>query len=467
MSLKKFQRGVLAVTAITAFLTTFSSSSMELSIPHMEREFGVNAALIGWVLSAYILTTAAMSVPFGKVADVKGRRKVLLLGMGGFAVSSVVCGLAVSFPMLMAGRVLQGIFASMIFATNNAILISVFPRSRRGRVLGISISFTYIGLSAGPVIGGFLNHYVGWRSIFVIAAILGVTALLLGIAHTPKLRVEKARKKPDIAGNILFIGAIVVTLYGLTNLTVIDFGWLILVCGLALGALFVLTEMRADDPVVRISMFTKSRVFTFSNLAALLNYGATYAISYLMSIYLQVVQGFDSQVAGLIMVCMPGVQAVFTPLMGRLSDRVSPHKLSSGGMAVCVLSLIGMSTIGIHTKIPFIMCLLACAGFSFALFSSPNTNAILSSVGKEDYASANAILATMRTAGQSTSMAVVTIIVGIFLGSTALEQARPQDLVSTMRCAFIVFVILCAAGIYLSLKRNKVSGNAGNFEKKS
>lgn len=155
MSLKKFQRGVLAVTAITAFLTTFSSSSMELSIPHMEREFGVNAALIGWVLSAYILTTAAMSVPFGKVADVKGRRKVLLLGMGGFAVSSVVCALAVSFPMLMEGRVLQGIFASMIFATNNAILISVFPRSRRGRVLGISISFTYIGLSAGPVIGGF------------------------------------------------------------------------------------------------------------------------------------------------------------------------------------------------------------------------------------------------------------------------------------------------------------------------
>ncbi len=455
MSQTKFQRAVLGVTVITAFLTSFSSSSMELSIPHMETEFHVNAALVGWVLSAYILTTAAMSVPFGKIADVKGRRKVLLTGVAGFAASSVICAAAISFPMLLLGRVLQGFFASMLFATNNAILVSVFPQSMRGRVLGISISFTYIGLSAGPVIGGFLNHYIGWRSIFVISTILAVIALLLGLKNTPKLPVDEMHNKPDIFGNVLFIAAIVVTLYGLTNLSVFRFGWIILAAGVALGVLFIFVERKAEAPVVRISMFSKSRMFTFSNLAALLNYGATYAISYLMSIYLQVVQGYDSQIAGLIMVCMPAVQAVFTPLMGRLSDRISPNKLASTGMGICVLSLLGMTTIGISTPIPLIMIMLGCAGFSFALFSSPNTNAVLSSVGKEDYASANAILSTMRTVGQTMSMAVVTIIVGVVLGNVALEHAAPEALVKTMRSAFIVFVVLCAIGIYLSLKRNE------------
>lgn len=454
MSQTKVQRAVLSVTVITAFLTTFASSSMELSIPHMETEFHVNAALVGWVLSAYILATAAMSVPFGKIADVKGRRKVLLIGIAGFAVSSVVCAAAVSFPMLILGRVLQGLFAAMLFATNNAILVSVYPQNMRGRVLGISISFTYIGLSAGPVIGGFLNHYVGWRSIFVIATILALLALAMGLKNTPKLPVEETQKRPDIIGNILFIAAIIVTLYGLTNLSVFRFGWIILIIGVALGVLFVFVERKAEAPVVRISMFSKSRTFTFSNLAALLNYGATYAISYLMSIYLQVVQGYDSQIAGLIMVCMPAVQAVFTPLMGRLSDRISPNKLASSGMGVCVLSLIGMSMIGVGTPILFIMLMLGCAGFSFALFSSPNTNAVLSSVGKEDYASANAILSTMRTVGQSMSMAVVTIIVGLVLGNVALEHAEPEALVKTMHSAFIVFVVLCAIGIFLSLKRN-------------
>lgn len=451
----KYQKAVLSVTAITAFLTTFSSSSMELSIPHMEAEFGVNAAMIGWVLTAYILTTAALSVPFGKVADAKGRRKVLLTGILGFSFGAVVCAAAFSFPMLLAGRVLQGIFAAMIFATNNAILISVFPGSMRGQVLGISISFTYIGMSCGPVIGGFLNHYVGWRSIFVISALLAWVAGFRGIKYTPKDTGSSEGGKADILGNVLFILTIVTTLYGLTNLSVMAAGKFILLTGLILGVLFVLTELRVSDPVVKISIFTGSRSFTFSNLAALLNYGATYAISYLMSIYLQVVKGFDSQIAGLIMVSMPLMQAIFTPRMGKLSDRVEPYKLASAGMGICVLSLFGLSWITPGTPVVVVMLLLATAGFSFALFSSPNTNAIIAEVSKEDYASANSILATMRTMGQSTSMAVVTIIVGLILGKVSLEAAAPADLLRTLHMALRTFMALCAVGVFLSLQRRK------------
>ena len=244
-------------------------------------------------------------------------------------------------------------------------------------------------------------------------------------------------------------------LYGLTNLTISRYGWLILVCGLALAAAFILVEQRAEDPVIRLTMFTRDRVFAFSNLAALLNYGATFAISYLVSIYLQVVMGYSSQTAGVILICMPAVQALFSPLMGRLSDRVPPYKLASLGMGLCVAGLGMFSLLGLYTPFAWIIAALVVEGFGFALFSSPNTNAVMSCVNKEEYSVANSILATMRTFGHSASMAIVTIVVGMGLGNAALTEAAPSQLVKTMHWCFLVFVALCVIGTVLSLERKR------------
>ena len=452
---KKIQRAALLVAVLTAFLTTFSASCMNLSVPNMEGEFQVGAAAIGWVMTAYIIATAAMSIPFGKIADVKGRRRIMITGICGYTIASLVLVFVPTFPLLIIARVIQGTFASMLFATNNAILISVYPPEKKGQMLGISISATYIGLAAGPVLGGLINHYMGWRFIFLVTAILAFVAFILAIRGVPRIPVEDNHKKPDVWGNILFVAAIAITLYGLSNLSVMKFGWLILVIGLALGVLFVMQERRVDNPVVRISMFTKNKAFTFSNFAALLNYASTYAISYLISIYLQVVKGYDSQMAGIILVAMPIVQAIFTPYMGKLSDRVKPHKLASLGMGICAAGLVLFLFLGENTPITYIFLPLIVSGFGYAVFSSPNTNAILSLVEKEEYAIANSILSTMRTVGQSISMCIVTIIVGVILGSVALEHSAPTDLVKTMHIMFIICVIMCVAGVFLSLQRRK------------
>lgn len=450
---KKVQRSALLVAVLTAFLTTFSASCMNMSVPNMESDFQVNAAAIGWVITAYIIATAAMSIPFGKIADVKGRRKVMVAGICGYMIISLCLTFVPTFPLLIAARVVQGIFAAMLFATNNAILISVYPPEKKGQMLGISISSTYIGLAAGPVLGGFLNHYVGWRSIFLITAVLACIAFVLALRGVPHIPAEDNHLKPDILGNVLFIAAIAIILYGLSNLSVMKFGWLVLVIGLIIGVLFVLLERKVENPVVRISMFTKSKAFTCSNFAALLNYASTYAISYLMSIYLQMVKGFDSQVAGLIMVCMPLVQAIFTPYMGKLSDRVKPHKLASLGMGVCAVGLVLFALLGVESSLGFVVAALIISGFGYAIFSSPNTNAILSLVKKEEYAIANSILSTMRTFGQSLSMAVVTIIVGMTLGNVALEHSTPENLVKTMHIMFVICIVMCVAGVFLSLQR--------------
>lgn len=453
----KQQKNVLHMTVVTAFVTTFMGSALNLSVPDLEEYFQVSAAMVGWVVTAFTLTVAAFSVPMGKIADVTGRRRVLLVGIVSFGVISVLCVFSSNIWMMIGLRSLQGVAASMIYATNNALLISVYPGSERGRVLGISTAATYVGLTMGPVIGGVLNHRLGWQSIFLFTFLCVLVSFLLAWIGAPKPdgKTPEGTGKPDVFGNVLFVAMIGLTLYGLTNLTISSYGWIVLLCGVGVFGLFVYAEGRAEDPVIRMSMFTRDRVFLFSNLAALLNYGATFAISYLVSIYLQVVMGYSSQTAGLILICMPAVQAIFSPVMGKLSDRIAPYKLASLGMALCVAGLAMFAMLNVDTSMIWILVSLVVEGFGFALFSSPNTNAIMGCVSREEYSVANSILATMRTYGHSSSMAIVTIIVGLSLGSAALTETTPAKLVSAMHDCFLVFIVLCIVGVILSLQRKK------------
>ena len=454
---RKERKTVLRAAVLTSFLTTFMGSALNLSIPNLEAAFGAGAARIGWVVTIYTLTVAALSVPLGKAADRKGRRQVFLTGIAGFAVATLLCAVSVHIWMLLLLRATQGVFAAMIFSTNNAILIGTWPESQRGRVLGYSTAATYVGLSLGPVIGGFLNHYLNWRALFLLTAAFSAAVFFIAVRGIPKKAEESEPLRFDGWGNLLYAASIAVSLYGLTNLSVLRYGWLILLLGICLGVVFVFVEHRQQEPVIRVSMFTEDAAFTLSNLAALLNYGATFAISYLMSIYLQMVMGFSSQTAGLILIVQPVMQAAFSPMMGRLSDRIAPYKLASIGMGFCTAGLAMFCCVGLATPLWFVILALLLSGFGFALFSSPNTNAVMACVAKEDYSIANSILATMRTIGHTSSMAVVTIVVGMRLGNAALDAAAPEDLVSTMHTAFLVFVGLCALGGLMSLKRGKTA----------
>lgn len=452
MKASKEQKTVLNVVVTTAFLTTFMGSALNLSIPNLEEQFTAGAALIGWVVTTYTLAVAAMSVPFGKVADITGRRRILILGLAFFIATSLGCAVSVSIWMLLVFRVLQGFAGAMIFATNNAILISAYPASERGRVLGLSTASVYVGLSLGPVAGGFLNHYLNWQSIFLVTAVISAVVLGFAIKGIPKTEEGEAARL-DVPGNLLYIAAIVVTLYGLTNLSMMKYAWMILIAGILLGILFVYVEGKAENPVIKVTMFSQDPAFTFSNLAALLNYGATFAISYLLSIYLQVVMGYSSQTAGLILIAQPVMQALFSPMMGKLSDKIAPYKLASAGMGLCAVGLVMFFTLSLTTPLWFIIITLMLSGFGFALFSSPNTNAIMACAEPRDYSVANSILATMRTVGHSSSMAIVTIVVGFTLGNTALNETAPGELIHTMHISFIIFIVLCILGVFMSLKR--------------
>ncbi len=450
------QRSAILVGVSTAFVTTFAGSALNLAIPDMGTHFGMGAASVGWIVTIYTLVIAAFSTPFGKLADTTGRRRILIIGVAGFGITSIVCTFAPNALLLLSARVLQGLSSSMIFATNMPIAISAFPGEERGKAIGLVTSGTYVGLAMGPVLGGILNNWLGWKSIFIFGTAVSVIALITIIKGVDRDIIEKTELKQDVAGNVIYVFMIATFIYGLTSFNSISFGWMFIVAALVLGVVFTKIELASENPMIDVRIFASNMTYTLSNLTALFNYSATFALSYLISIYLQVVVGFSSQMAGIVLITQPLFMAVLSPRMGKLSDRVAPYKLASLGMGLCAVSLSFFIFIKSSTPLIMVIIALAIAGIGIALFSSPNTNVIMGCVPPAKFAVANSILATMRTTGQSSGMAIITLVVSGTIGNVSLYEVSAEQLIGTIHIAFIIFTCLCAAGIFMSLQRKHV-----------
>ena len=453
------KKNTILVCVITSFITTFMGSALNLSIPSLEEEFKVGAQTVGWVVTIYMLTCSALAVPFGRLADRVERRSVLRTGILIFAISSLTAVLSKKMWMLLAFRLMQGIGASMIFSTNIAILVGAFDGEHRGRVLGYSTCATYAGLSAGPVLGGVLNQNFGWRAIFIATAIVSAAAFYGAFFKLPKGEKKSgilslsSKAHLDYAGNILFVVSIVLTMYGLSSLNSLAGAPLILCLGILIFIFFVRTEMKTDNPVIDVNLFRKNLPFTLSNLAAMVNYGSNFALSYLMSIYLQVVKGMSSQWAGVILITNTVIMTVLSPFVGRISDRHSPFKMSAAGMALCAAALGLLSFLSEDSSLAKIIMILALSGVGFSFFSTPNTNAVMSCVEREDYGVSASILSTMRSIGHTAGMSVVSAVVGIYIGSGSLKGAGTEVLMKTFHISFFIFTLLCILGIFMAGKR--------------
>jgi EmrB/QacA subfamily drug resistance transporter len=334
------QKTTIFVVMITAFVATFTGSALNLSIPAMGEEFAVSASMIGWVVTGYMLTIAALSVPFGRLADITRKKRVFIPGLLIFSLSSLASAFAWNFAVMIVLRVVQGIGGAMIFSTNTAILISAFPGTERGKVLGYSIASTYVGLSLGPVAGGLLNHYLGWRSIFILTFIISAMVFYTALRKLPAGDKNQQKLSFDTLGNVLYIAMVVAIMYGFSAIATSKLAIAMIALGIVLLICFIRYELKIENPIIQVRLFTGNIAYTFSNIAALLNYGATFAIGYLLSIYLQVVMEYSSQIAGMILISQPLVMALCSPYAGKLSDKISPFILASLGMALCAVGII-------------------------------------------------------------------------------------------------------------------------------
>jgi EmrB/QacA subfamily drug resistance transporter len=445
---------VLFVAATAAFLTPFMGSSINIALPSIGREFGSSAVALSWISTIYLLAAAMFLVPIGRLADIHGRKKVFLSGMIGYTIMSLLCGLAASEAMLIALRALQGVSDAMMFGTAMAIVTSVYPPAERGRAIGISVAAVYAGLAFGPAVGGLITQYLGWRPIFFLTTILGAVVVALTIWKMRGEWAEARGQKMDVLGSALYAAALLAIMYGFRVLPDATGGWLML-AGVACLAVFVIVESRTPSPVLHISLF-RNVTFALSNLSALINYAATFALGFLLSLYLQYIKGLDPHAAGLVLLIQPVMMAALSPLAGRLSDRVEPRVVSSIGMALTTAGLAMAASLGASATLGHLIGILVLCGLGFALFSSPNTNAIMGSVSRAHYGVAAATTAAMRLIGQMLSMGIAAMIIALYLGQAQVTPDRYPAFLASFRFAFLVFSALCLAGVFASLARGKL-----------
>jgi len=450
---KTFKRSVMIVAAFAAFLTPFLGSAVILALPAIGKDLNASAIGLGWVISSFILSSAMFLLPFGRLADIIGRKKVFSAGILLFTISTLLIVFSWNLSSLIILRIIQGISGAMIFGTSLAIITSVFPVGERGRAMGINITAVYLGLSAGPVIGGLLTQYFGWRSIFAFLVPFGIASLILIKTKIKAEWAESKGEKFDWWGSVIYGIALFASMYGFSRLPSIT-GWICLIIGVLLAVVFILFERRGSNPVFDIRLMLHNRIFAYSGLAALINYSATSATGFFISLYLQYLKGFDARTSGLIMISQPVAMTLLSPIAGRLSDKYNPGVIASIGMGLTAAGLVCLCFITAGTPVYVIVALLLIMGVGFGLFSSPNSNAIMSSVEKRYLGVASGVVGTMRMIGQMLSMGIAMMLIAIFIGKQTINPSTYPGLISGMRLGFVIFSILSVLGIFASLARN-------------
>jgi MFS family permease len=396
-------------------------------------------------------------LPIGRWADIYGIFKTYKTGMIIFTIASLMCGIVKTGFWFIVFRFIQGFGSAFSNATSSAILVSSFPQQYRGRILGISVSSVYLGLATGPFFGGIITQYLGWRALFYLSTILGifVTILAFLVLKDEKESYTKKSEQFRYLESIVYMIGLILLIYGASKIPN-SIGWALMLAGIIVLIIFINIEKKSQSPLLDIKLFSHNRLFAFSNMAALINYIATYSIVFLLSLYLQKIKGLNPRDAGSILIAQPIVMTIFSPITGRLSDKIQPHILASSGMMICTLGLLSLSFLTPAFPIFLIIIILLTIGFGFALFSSPNMNTIMSSVEKHQLGLASASAATMRILGQITSMTIVTIYFSILISNQSIQNASPAVFLSIVKNGFLTFAIICLIGVYFSFNRGKL-----------
>jgi EmrB/QacA subfamily drug resistance transporter len=449
------ERSALFVATLTSFMGPFMISSVNVALPAIQTDLVMNAVQLSWIATAYLLAVAVVLLPAGKIADIHGRKKVFTAGLVTYTLASTAAAFASNAAWLLVFRAVQGLGAGMFITTGMAILTSIFPPHKRGRVIGIYVAAVYVGLSVGPFAGGILVQQFGWRSIFLLMLPLGAGSTAITLVFLKGEWADSRHQQLDKTGSLIYATAILSLIYGATTLPALT-GVVLMIIGLAGLILFFRQQQGSAHPIFEVSLFAENRTFTFSSLAALLNYSATFAVTFLMSLYLQYLKGMPPRTAGLLLMAQPVVMAIVSPIAGRFSDRIEPRLLASAGMAITVAGMLVFTQLDASTGLTGIVSNLVLLGFGFALFSSPNMSAIMGSVAKEQYGIASGAVATMRLMGQMVSMAIATVVLAMLVGHEAIGPDTFDRFLVSIRIVFTLSALLCAIGVSFSLFRGRL-----------
>ena len=440
---------VVFVSFITSFFAVFLSAGIVLGVPSIASEFGMNNIVQNWIITIALLVVAVFTLPAGQISGKFGVKKSLVAGVLIFLLASIGACLSFSTESFLFFRVMQGIGGAFSNVASMAMVVQAIKPQNRGKALGFTVTGVYLAGSLSPVICGFLVYNLGWRSMFYFVVPFFVVCIALMIWKIPGDWKTYENDKIDSIGYLIYGIGILLFIYGFTCLMNMT-GQICAIIGFIMLIVFGYYETRVNTPAFNMNLF-KNMKFTSSNIAALCSYLAIAAITTILNYHFQYVRGWNAQMSGLILIITPIIMAVMAPNAGKLSDRIHPQKLAAIGMSIATVTLVILIFLDANTPIYLIVIAMVLQGIGMGLFTSPNTNAIMSSVPPKETPNASAAQSAMRTIGQTMSLGLLTLIFAWVMGSLKLSSQYAGMIVQASQLICLICTIICIIAIFASL----------------
>ena len=445
----KLETYVIFISFITSFFAIFLSNGIIIGVPAIAQDFGMNNILQNWVPTLFFLVVAVFTVPAGQISGKFGVKKSLLAGVTVYLIGSIGAVVSMSSEMFLFFRILQGAGVAFLNVSAMAMTVQAVSPKKRGQALGFTVTGIYLATSLSPVICGFLVNNLGWRSMFYFVIPFLILCMILLVVKVPKEWKTYKDDKIDITGSVLYGLGILMFIYGFTAM-ITTTGKILTVAGLILLAVFARYELTQKTPVFNMHLF-KNKKFTSSNIAALCSYIAVMVVTTILNYHFQYVRGWDAQMSGMILIITPIIMALMAPNSGRLSDRINPQKLAGIGMGITTVALLILVFLTKDTPLYLVILAMVLQGIGVGLFSSPNTNAIMSSVPPKDAPTASASQATMRTIGQTMSLGLLTLVFAWIMGNLELAPQYAEMIVNASQIICTISLVACILAVFASL----------------
>ncbi|MFQ3248356.1 MAG: EmrB/QacA subfamily drug resistance transporter [Glaciecola sp.] len=444
----------LIAVCIGYLIAPMGMAAVNVAIPALAEDLQANAIKVSWLPTLYILANVAFMLPFGKLADNYGRKRIYALGLFLNALSALMCAVATNIDWILFWRFIQGASGAMIFSTGVAIISSVTPSHKRGAALGVLAACVYIGLTLAPAIGGWLTEWLGWRSVFYFQIPL---MLVLLIFIKLKLHGEwknEHHSRFDWIGSGIFMTFAGTLVYGLSLLPSL-FGFVLLLISLLSLVSFIVHQSRDRQPLIRVQMFKESRVFSMSLTTSFLMYGSNFAIIFLLSLYLQYIKGFSPAYAGQILLMQALCMAIVAPFAGKLADRFQARIVATIGCSIVALGFLFLNQIDSSTTAIYIGASLGLVGLGFGLFSTPNNSAIMGAVKEQEVGVASASMNLSRTIGNLVGMSIVNLMMHYYMGDATFTSENNPALMQIISLSLMLSLVFVIIASFVSAVRGK------------
>ncbi|MBB4664131.1 MFS transporter [Conexibacter arvalis] len=418
----------LGAMCFALFMLMLDNTVVNVALPSIQQDLDADLAALEWTINAYTLSLAVLLVVGGRLGDIFGRRRIFLIGVTVFALSSAAIGLSPTDTALIVGRAIQGIGAAMMMPATLSIVTNAFPPHERGRALGTWAGVSALALAIGPVVGGFLTEHVSWRAIFFLNLPVAAAAIAVSITAVRESRDETVGRTIDYAGIATLTVGLTALVLGLIEAN--RWGWgsprILALFALAVAALaaFALVERRVKAPMVDFAVFRSRQFAGAASVGFIVSFGMM-AMFFFTALYMQNILGYSALEAGVRFLPTTLVLIVMGPLAGRLTDTIGPKPLLVSGMLITGASQIWQSFLTSDTGYGFLLPSFVLMGVGMGLVMSPMTTAAMNAVDRTKAGVASGVLSMGRMVGSSLGVAIFGAVVAT-VGSAKLDEALPS-----------------------------------------